>query len=127
MLQPVETVKILQRNGNPRTCSPGEIIFQQGEQAQAMYGILEGEVDILVDGQAVETIKAGDVFGAGALIHPEHARTSTAIAKTECQLVSLDRERFLFAVQETPVFALEVMRSLSARLRYLRQPDLTVD
>jgi CRP-like cAMP-binding protein len=85
-----------------------------------MYGIVEGEVDISVGGKVMETLKTGDVFGVGALIHPDLTRTSTATAKTNCQIVSLDREHFLFAVQETPLFALEVMKSLSDRLRQLR-------
>ena len=46
-------------------------------------------------------------------------RTYTAIAKTDCQLAFLDRERFLFAVQETPMFALKVMKSYSERLNRL--------
>ena len=79
------------------------------------------KVNISVSGKVVETLEVGDVFGIGALIHPDQTRTSTAIAKTECQIVSLDREHFLFAVQETPLFALEVMKSFSDRLRNLRQ------
>ena len=120
ILKPIETIKILQKNGNPATFAAGETIFAEGQQAQAMYGIVEGEVDISVGGKVMETIQAGDVFGVGALIHPDLRRTSTATAKTNCQIVSLDRKHFLFAVQETPVFALEVMKSLSDRLRQLR-------
>jgi CRP-like cAMP-binding protein len=120
ILKPVETVKILQRNGNLKTFAAGETIFSEGQQAQAMYGVVEGEVEISVGGKVMETIEAGDVFGVGALVHPDLTRTSTATAKTDCQIVSLDRQHFLFAVQETPLFALEVMRSFSDRLRQLR-------
>ena len=121
LLQPVETVKILRGKGDPKTFAIGEIIFAAGEQAIAMYGIVAGEVNISVSGKVVETLEVGDVFGIGALIHPDQTRSSTATAKTECQIVSLDREHFLFAVQETPLFALEVMKSFSDRLRNLRQ------
>jgi CRP-like cAMP-binding protein len=121
ILKPVETVKILQSNGQPKIFKTGETIFTEGERAVAMYGIVTGEVDILVGDTVVETLKAGDVFGIGALVHPDRTRTSTATAKTDCQIVSLDRKHFLFAVQESPVFALEVMKSYSDRLRYLRR------
>lgn len=121
LLQPVETVQIFQRKGNPKTFAVGEVIFAAGEPATAMYGIVTGEVNILVGGKVVETLTLGDVFGIGALLHQDTTRTSTAIAKTECQIVSLDREHFLFAVQETPLFALEVMKSFSDRIRHLRQ------
>ncbi len=120
MLQPVETVKILQNNSHVQSFSAGEIIFQQGTEGNLMYGIIEGEVEMLIDGKIVETIQAGDVFGQGALLHADHLRTSTARAKTDCQIASLDQKHFLFAVQETPMFALEVMRSYSDRCRRLK-------
>jgi CRP-like cAMP-binding protein len=85
-----------------------------------MYGIISGEVEMYLKGKMVETIKAGDIFGQGALVHEDHQRASTAIAKTECQLAFLNREHFLFAVQQTPMFALEVMRSYSDRFRRLK-------
>lgn len=121
MLKPVETIKILQNNSHTQSFIPaGEIIFQQGAEGNVMYGVIDGEVEMLVNGKVVETIKAGDVFGQGALLHSDHLRTSTARAKTDCQIASLDRRHFLFAVQETPMFALEVMRSYSDRFRRLK-------
>lgn len=121
MLKPVETIKILQNNSHHlKSFAAGEIIFQQGTKGNMMYGIIEGEVEMLVNDKVVETIKQGDVFGQGALLHSDHLRTSTARAKTNCHIACLDQQHFLFAVQETPMFALEVMRSYSDRLRSLK-------
>ena len=120
MLKPVETIKILQNNSPIKSFSAGEIIFHQGTEGNMIYGIIDGEVEMLVDDKVVEIIRAGDVFGQGALLHSDHLRTSTAKAKTDCQIAFLDQEHFLFAVQETPMFALEVMRSYSDRLRRLK-------
>lgn len=121
MLKPVETIKILQNNSHTQSfIAAGEEIFHQGTEGNLMYGILDGEVEMLIDHKVVETIKQGDVFGQGALLHSDHLRTSTARAKTDCKIASLDQQHFLFAVQETPMFALEVMRSYSDRLRRLK-------
>lgn len=120
MLKPIETVKIFQTQ--PEQIFPaGAVIFEQGEKGQLMYGIIEGEVEMWVNGKFVETITKGDIFGQGALVHEDHLRTSTAKAKTDCQIACLDRTHFLFAVQQTPMFALEVMRSYSDRFRQLKQ------
>ena len=43
------------------------------------------------------------------------------IYETDCKLAFLDRKHFLFAVQQTPMFALEVMRSYSDRHRRLKK------
>ncbi|MEM1170441.1 MAG: cyclic nucleotide-binding domain-containing protein [Cyanobacteria bacterium P01_H01_bin.35] len=121
MLEPAKTVELFQKQPEHKTFYPGDVIFEDGKKGDVMYGIIEGVVELFVNGKVVETIKTGDVFGEGALVHEEHTRASTAIAKTECKLAYLDQERFLFAVQETPMFALYVIRSYSDRLRRLKR------
>lgn len=118
MLEPAQIVSILQKQPEPKTLSAGEVIFEEGNPGDFMYGILDGEVELLVNDKVVETITTGEVFGIGALVGVGN-RTYTAIAKTDCQLAFLDQQRFLFAVQETPMFALKVMKSYSERLNRL--------
>ncbi|MGL5080328.1 MAG: cyclic nucleotide-binding domain-containing protein [Microcoleaceae cyanobacterium] len=121
MLTPVETVQILQKHGSEAMhVAAGEVIFDQGEPGDLMYGIVAGAVQFALDGKQAESLEMGDVFGEGAIVNPDHKRRSTATAKTDCTLVSLDRERFLFAIQQSPVFALEVLRSYSDRVNDLR-------
>jgi CRP-like cAMP-binding protein len=50
------------------------------------------------------------------LVQLNHTRFTTAIAKTDSQIAELNREKFLFLLQETPLFALDIVRSLSSRL-----------
>ncbi len=118
MLSAVETISIFQKQTEPKVFAVGQVIFEEGQLGDVMYGVLEGEVKISVNGKVVETIKAGDVFGTGVLIDINN-RTYTATAKTDCKLAFLNEKRFLFAVQETPMFALQVMRSYSQRLSRL--------
>ncbi len=120
MLDPTETIAILQKQPNPQNVSAGDIIFAAGDPGEIMYGILEGEIEMLVEDKVVESLKASDIFGEGALVHPDHKRDSTARAKTDCKLVTFDQLHFLFAIQNTPMFAVEVMRSYSDRLRRLK-------
>lgn len=121
MSEPVKTVEIFQKSSSPLTYVAGQTIFEEGETGSVMYGIIEGEVDLIVDGKVVETITTGDVFGEGALVQPEHDRASTAIAKTDCITACLDRERFLFVIENTPMFAIDVLRSYSNRARRLKR------
>lgn len=118
MLEPAHTVRIFQKQPDPKTFLSGQTLFEDGKPGDFMYGILEGEVDLLVNGKVVETLKAGEVFGTGALVGVDR-RTYTAVAKTDCTVAFLDQQRFLFAVQETPMFALAVMKAYSERLTRL--------
>ena len=120
MLKLTKTLELYQRPPSPQTFAPGEVIFTKGETGHLIYGVISGEVSMYIDSKLVETIKEGDLFGQGAIIHLDHKRASTAITKTETVLGFLDQQHFLFALQETPMFAIEVMRSYSDRFRRLK-------
>ncbi|MBD1862060.1 MULTISPECIES: cyclic nucleotide-binding domain-containing protein [Trichocoleus] len=120
MLDPVTTLSIFQRQPEPQHFSTDQVIFETGQPAELMYGILSGTVGLVINNRVVETLERGEVFGVGALIGAK-TRNYTAVAETDCQLAFLDQKRFLFAVQETPIFALEVMKSYSERLSRLLQ------
>ncbi|MGB8700174.1 MAG: cyclic nucleotide-binding domain-containing protein [Thermosynechococcaceae cyanobacterium] len=121
MLEPARTVSIFQKEPTHLNFAAGDVIFEAGQLGTVMYGVIEGTIDLTINGKVVETIHTGDVFGEGALVHPSKMRASTAIAHTDCTLASLDERRFLFAIQTTPMFAVEIMRSFSERLRRLKQ------
>jgi CRP-like cAMP-binding protein len=101
---------------NPRVCQPGETIFQAYEMGAEMYVVLQGEVELTIGDRAVETLGPGEPFGEMALID-QAPRTATAVAKTECKLAVIPERRFLFMVQQTPHFALQIMKVMADRLR----------
>lgn len=96
----------------------GQKIFEKGDPAEVLYGVIEGEVEISVDGKAIDRVGAGGIFGEMALID-RTARAATAVAATECRLVPIGEKRFLFLVQQTPFFALSVLRVMAERTRRL--------
>jgi CRP/FNR family cyclic AMP-dependent transcriptional regulator len=116
-LEPTKVIELFSTSPNLQTFKAGEVIFEINTTGDVMYGVMAGEVDLWIKGEVFETIKAGDVFGEGALVQIPHTRASTAKARTDCRLALVDKQHFLFLSQETPLFALEVIRSLSTRLR----------
>lgn len=94
----------------------GTVIFRQGEPGETMFVVVEGEVDVVLDGRIIETLGEGEAFGEMSLVESS-PRSADVRAKTDCRLVELDERRFTYMVQQTPYFALEVMRMLSSRLR----------
>ncbi|MGF1571375.1 MAG: cyclic nucleotide-binding domain-containing protein [Nodosilinea sp.] len=117
MLEPTQVIELFMKSPDVKTFRAGETIFTAGDTGTVMYGVIDGEVEMKVNDRLFEIIKAGDVFGEGALVQVPPVRASTAVAKTDCQLAAVDEAHFKFLVQETPLFALEVIRSLSTRLR----------
>lgn len=94
----------------------GDIVFAEGERGDKLYVVIEGEVSLMLRDAEINTIKAGEMFGEMALIDTE-PRSATAKAKTACKLAAVDERRFTFLVQQTPYFALQVMRLMAKRLR----------
>lgn len=110
------TLEMFRNEGDGLAFAAGQRIFSRGDEGRAMYVVLEGEVDLDIDGERVETLGAGEPFGEMALI--DHApRVATATARTACRVLEVPEKRFLFMVQQTPYFSLQIMRVMAERLR----------
>jgi CRP/FNR family cyclic AMP-dependent transcriptional regulator len=96
----------------------GTVIFKEGETGNEMYGIVEGEVELVSPAGVVAKLGPDDTFGEMAIVDHQ-SRMATATATTDSVLAVIDRQRFLWLVHETPTFALQVMRTMADRLRHL--------
>jgi CRP-like cAMP-binding protein len=109
-------VSLLTESGESETFRAGTTIFAQGEPGEVLYIVKEGTVSLNLDGRRLEAVERGGIFGEMALIDRE-PRSATALADSDCELVTIDKRRFWFLVQETPYFAEIVMRVMADRLR----------
>jgi CRP/FNR family transcriptional regulator, cyclic AMP receptor protein len=109
-------ITFLQNSDEAVVYKAGQVVFTQGDEAEQMYVVVDGTIDITVGGVPVGTAERGQTFGEMALIDRSR-RSGTAVAKTDCRVVPINRQRFLFMVTETPNFALQLMGTLAERLR----------
>lgn len=106
-----------------KTFPAGATLMERGEPGDFMYVIRDGEVDVLLDDEVIETITADGIVGEMALID-KSPRSATAVARTEVHAVAVDTNTFLRYVSHTPFFALQVMRIMNERLRrFMEQHD----
>jgi CRP/FNR family transcriptional regulator, cyclic AMP receptor protein len=94
----------------------GSVIFHRGDAGDEMFGVVEGVVELRSEGRVIRTLGTDDVFGEMAIVDGS-PRSATAVAVSDSVLAVIDRHRFLFLVQETPMFALQVMSAMAGRLR----------
>jgi CRP/FNR family cyclic AMP-dependent transcriptional regulator len=113
---PMLTTRLFEHASDAKSIPAGSTIFREGDERDFLYAVVEGKVDLIIQGHVVETVEPGGIFGEMALIDKQK-RTGTAVAKTHAKVVLVDEKRFLFLVQQTPHFALHLMRVLSDRLR----------
>lgn len=102
-----------------RVLQPEEVLFEAGEPGTSIICVLGGAMELRWGDAGHETFGPGDVLGVEALVSENHGRQGTARALVATELIELGREQFLAAVQETPMFAIELMASLERRLRRL--------
>src|ERR1017187_706557 len=99
-----------------KTLAAGDVVFNEGDPGDEMYGIVEGEIQLRKTDRVIADLGVDDVFGEMALVDSS-PRSATAVATTNAVLAVIDRHRFLFLVQETPMFALQVMSAMADRFR----------
>lgn len=102
---------------------PGEIVFDRGEEAQALYAILSGRVIICHPGEAempIAELGAGSFFGELALLD-DSPRSAQARAAVDTELAAFSRgdfERLLDSHSRIAFsIALQLARNLGQRLR----------
>jgi len=110
-------LKILDRPGiTIRSVSAGGDIVVAGTPGNEMFLLRKGRARIHWNGRTLAEIGVGDVFGEMALVD-KVPRDATVTAIDDCESIRIDERLFAVLVQESPYFALEVIRTLVARLR----------
>jgi CRP/FNR family transcriptional regulator, cyclic AMP receptor protein len=100
--------------------APGQVLFNKGDAAHTLYVVKSGELQILDGNTVFETVGAGGIIGEMALVDGG-VRSAQVRAIRPSEVVPVDERRFLFMVQQTPFFALRVMRVMSGRLRAMNE------
>jgi len=112
----MDLAKLFKSTEDSKTFPAGTTIFEEGQPGDFMYVVQQGEVEIRRGAETLEVVSAGGIIGEMALID-NSARSATTVARTDSTLVAIDVKRFTFLVQQTPYFAIHLLRVLVDRLR----------
>jgi len=110
------TIDLFRHDSDIQDVAVGEHIVEIGDSGDVMYVVIEGEIEIRLGARVLERIGPGGLFGELALIEHKE-RTATAVATIQSKVAPITQERFLYLVQNTPFFAIEVMQTMADRLR----------
>lgn len=104
----------------PQIFPAGRTIMKEGDAGSAMYIVLRGRVNVSINAVAVDTVGPGSTFGEMALVD-KASRAATAVAGTECQLLTINRSDFLNLVKTKPGFAISLLKTIAERLRKMKR------
>jgi toluene monooxygenase system ferredoxin subunit len=117
--------------GEELSFSRGDTIFREGESADKLHFLLDGNVLLKVNlTSRPESITVSAVsqrfesFGWSGIVPPYHY-TASAVCETDCKILIIPGERFMKILEDNPAAGFSVMRRLaelvSSRLRNSRQ------
>ncbi len=105
-----------------RAFPKGAVVFVQGDEGDALYGVVSGQVRIstsTADGREVflNIMEPGDTFGEIAIMDGL-PRTATATAMNDAVLVVIQRAPFVDLLQREPGLAIHLLELLCGRIRW---------
>ncbi len=118
-------LKLIAFTGERMTFNAGQEVCHQGDQGDAMYVILGGIADVLIDnnkgGQiAVAEMKKNNFVGDMAILC-DVPRTATIKASESLLTLRISKDMFYRLVTEFPTMAIEMMRELAHRVEDTNQ------
>jgi len=102
-----------------------EVIIRQGETGNCMFVVQGGRVEVLQNSlkggeQHLAFLEAGDFFGEMAVFEKE-IRSATVRAVGEARVLSVDRKALLTRIREDPLLAVNLLKTMSRRIRNLNE------
>jgi CRP/FNR family cyclic AMP-dependent transcriptional regulator len=117
-------LKLLAFTGERMTFSVGQEVCHQGDTGDAMYVILGGVADVLIDtptGQLqVAQLRKNGFFGETAILC-DAPRNATITASDSLLTLKISKDMFYRLVSEFPTMAIEMMRELAHRVEVTNQ------
>ncbi len=99
-----------------RACAPGEVIFREGDVADAMYVVAQGELQIVkADATVIAKRHAGEEFGEMAFFDGGR-RSATARAGQTCHLIRVGYDALRTVLRTRPEAAALFYRNAAAFL-----------
>jgi len=93
----------------------GKELTHQGSVGNEFLVVLDGEVDVMIDGDVVATRGPGDYFGEIALLD-DRPRTATVVAKTPVSIEVIGRREFKALIEDQPEIAQQLLTTMAQRL-----------
>ena len=112
------------------TCEQGQVLFWEGDQAEALYILLEGEINIFVQlSSRPERVTVSVInqpyqtFAWSGVVAPYYY-TASALCEADCRLIALDGQALMEVLEQDPVMGFVVIRRIAevigGRLRNTR-------
>ena len=117
---PEADLEELYRRAEPMTLSPGELLIEEGAPGDALFVLLDGELQVSKRSGAqdvkVDVRLPGAVIGEMSLLD-NLPRSASVRGLTQCHLLKVSQDAFERTLSTSPAAALATLHTVVARLR----------
>lgn len=116
------TLKRLAKQGQPCTVDSGKLLFAKGDKGDALYVLLEGEVEVRVSTEAgkdvrMASLKPPALIGEMAVLDGG-TRSADICAIRKSRFLRIHRDQAIAALESEPKALLKLIAEMSRRLRH---------
>jgi len=97
-----------------------DLLMKAGTIGYGMYFIIEGYLEVAINGNQIAKLGPGDIVGELSLLMPI-ARTADVTSITDSILYRLRRKEFLVLLEHRPIIGMNALRVLAERIVHLNQ------
>jgi CRP-like cAMP-binding protein len=113
-------VSIIAAEGTTLSYRKGQVLFSQGDAADAVFSIQKGKVKLTVISKqnkeaVIAILTAGDLVGEASLVGQPPTRLATATALTDCSIVRLAKPAMMRLLRDDNTFARLVLSYVLTR------------
>lgn len=112
----------LARSGSPVTVEPGALLFSRGDKGDALYVLLEGEVEVRISTEGgkdvrMASLKPPALIGEMAVLDGG-TRSADICAIRKSRFLRIHRDQAIAALESEPKALLKLIAEMSRRLRH---------
>ena len=104
---------------------PGDLILRQGDRADGVYNLFEGEADVLVDDVVVGRVTEGELLGAIAVLTGA-PRGATVRARSRCAAMHIPSDGFHHLIRAKPSLIHGLMTDMARQITELNAQVVTL-
>lgn len=93
----------------------GEVIIQEGEEANSVYTLIQGKAKVTINGQVVGEAKENEILGLQAMLL-RTTRTASVVADGPCSVVKVTYDKFHSLIETRPELVISTMETMAQHI-----------
>lgn len=129
-----EQLNSLAKISNSVCYSPGHVLFEEGQQGECLYLLIDGDVEVFFQAEEtgldkVDTVSSEEMVGCSAMV-PPYTYTATEKTLSQVEVLEINTDDLRDLIEKDPHLGLKLqghmIKTLNDRILKLRQKPFSI-